>query len=87
MTDDRRIVMRCTVEWVTRDPNDLVEQAFRHYDEQSDLPSPIDFVEAAIRWASTQIDWTAPTSRPGSGFELRVSGPEAWSAAFGRREG
>ena len=85
MPDNRRIVMRCTVEWVTSDPNDLVKEAFTQYDA-SDRPSPIDFVEGAIRYASTSMNWEVPLSRTGHGFEIRVSGPEAWSVAFGQRE-
>jgi hypothetical protein len=80
---DRRIVMRVEVIWVTSDPNDLVERAFRQYDEM-DNPSPVDFVAAALRMASTEWDWTvsAHQMRVGGGFEVRVDGPARWSVAF-----
>jgi hypothetical protein len=78
---ERRIVMRVEVIWITSDPNDLVEHAFRQYDETG-RPSPVDFVADAVRVAATRTDWSVVAPRDGSGLELRVDGPAKWSVAF-----
>lgn len=76
---ERRIVMRVEVIWISPDSNETVEKAFRHWDG-TDLPSPVEYVAGALKMAWPDFDWSAPVD--GGGFEIRVDGPDKWSAAF-----
>ena len=81
--------MKVAVIWISGDDDAVVEGAFRTYDANPfRYPSPVEWVAQALQFGAQQ-DMSLPIEEesPGAkGFEVRVEGPDTWSAAYDQPE-
>lgn len=77
---EKRIVMQVKVLWVTNDDDETVKKVMAALDE-SDTPSPLDFVQMALVQGAPYVNFT-DLGIDGGYFEVRVEGPVKWGVAY-----